>query len=58
MWMLQSFLEGGTKYPQKLEGGRDLEGREEREGKRGSRSRYEKIWDDRQRGREVCSSGG
>jgi hypothetical protein len=30
-----SFLEGGTKYSQELEGGRDSAGREVREGKRG-----------------------
>ena len=35
MWMLQSFLEGRTKYSQEVEGGRDLGGREEEEGKEG-----------------------
>jgi hypothetical protein len=30
--MLQSFLEGETKYSQEVEGGRGLEGREEGEG--------------------------
>jgi hypothetical protein len=40
--MLQCFLEGGTKYSQEVEGGRNLGGREEREGKMGSRIRYER----------------
>jgi hypothetical protein len=33
--MLQSFLEGGTKYSQAVEGGRNLRGTKEGEGKRG-----------------------
>jgi hypothetical protein len=32
VWILQSFLEGGTKYSQKIEGGRDLGGRKEKDG--------------------------
>jgi hypothetical protein len=35
VWMLQSFLEGGTKYLQEVEGGRDLGGKEEGRGKGG-----------------------
>jgi hypothetical protein len=35
VWMLQSFLEGGTKYSQELQGGKDLGGREVGEGKMG-----------------------
>jgi hypothetical protein len=39
--MLQSFLEGGTKYPQDIEDWRDLGGREEkREKKGGGRIKY------------------
>ena len=40
--MLQSFLEGGTKYSKEVEGGRDFEGREEGEEEKGCRIRYEK----------------
>ena len=37
-----SFLEGGTKYSQEVEGGRDLGGREDRDRERGNRIRYER----------------
>jgi hypothetical protein len=47
MWMLQPFLEEGTKYSWGVEGGRDLRGSEKGEGKRleGSGIRGDK-WDD------------
>ena len=52
--MLQSFLEGGTKYPQDIEDWRDLGGREEkREKKGGGRIKYE-----RRQGRSVAVGGG
>ena len=35
MLMVQSFLEGGTKYPWEVEGRRDLGGRKERERDKG-----------------------
>jgi hypothetical protein len=38
--MFQSFIEGGTKYSQEVEGGRDLGRREEVEGEKGGRIRY------------------
>jgi hypothetical protein len=41
--MLQSYLEGETKS-REVECGSDLEGREEREGKKRSRIRYRKRW--------------
>ena len=40
--LLQSFLEGGTKSSQEAEGGKDLGGRKEGEGKWGARIRYER----------------
>jgi hypothetical protein len=36
--MLQSFLEGGTKYSQEVDDGRDLGGREKGDKKRGTGS--------------------
>jgi hypothetical protein len=45
MWMLQTFLEGETKYSWKVEGGRDLGGREEGEEEKESRIRYERRWE-------------
>jgi hypothetical protein len=43
MWMLQSFLEGKTKYSQEVDGGRDLGGREEGEGERGQNQVWEET---------------
>jgi len=61
VWMLQFFLEGGTKYSQKVEGGRNFGGREEVEGKRGGQ---DQVWEETgivNRGSgietEVCSNG-
>ena len=36
MWMLQSFLAGGTKFLEDIVGGRDFRGREDREGVAGT----------------------
>jgi hypothetical protein len=48
--MLQSFLEGRTKYLQEVGGGRDLGGREEGEGgRKGAESGMGGDWDDIQR---------
>ena len=47
--MLQSFLEGGTKYSQEVEGGRDLGEREEQGRKGGQDQAWEETQDDRQR---------
>ena len=61
MWMLQSFLEWGTKCSLKIEGGRDLGERRRDRVKKGGSFRYLRrqglyrglgIWT------EVCSSGG
>ena len=41
--MLQSFLEGKTKYSQEVDGGRDLGGREEGEGERGQNQVWEET---------------
>jgi hypothetical protein len=46
MWMFQSFLEGGAKYSQEVEGRRDLGRREEGRGKFGARSGMEGDEDD------------
>jgi hypothetical protein len=49
MWMLQSFLEEGTKYSGEVKGGRDLLGIEEGRGKgagsgmRGDRDDIERV---------------
>jgi hypothetical protein len=40
MWMLQSSLEVRTKYLLEVEVGRDLGGREDEEGEKGSTIRY------------------
>jgi hypothetical protein len=42
--MLQSVLERGTKYSWKIEGGKDLGGRQEGEGEKGGRIRCERRW--------------
>jgi hypothetical protein len=42
--MLQSFLEGGTKYSQEVEGGRDLGGIEERGGEKGGQDQVWEKW--------------
>ena len=44
MWMLQSFLEGGTKYSQEVEDGRNLGVREEEEAEKRNRIKYERRW--------------
>jgi hypothetical protein len=44
MWMFQSFLEGGTKYSQEVEGGRNLGGTEEGVGEKEGQDR---VWEER-----------
>ena len=53
MWILQSFLEGETKYSQEVEFGRDLEEREEGEQKIRGRIRYGRRQGDIQRVRKL-----
>ena len=61
MKMLQSFLEGGRKYSQEIEGGRNLERREEGEGERGKDQVLEEmgmtLWRDRNLNRGVQQWG-
>ena len=62
MWMPQSYLEGGTKQSEEVEGGQDLGGTEERERKNsdpgsdvgGDKGEIQRV---RKLNREVCSNG-
>jgi hypothetical protein len=45
MWMLHSFLEGGTEYSWEVDGRRDLGGREKRE-----EEKWGKVWYGRRQG--------
>ena len=48
MWIIHSFLEGGTKYSQELESGRKTWEEEKRGRGKGGRIRYGIRWGDRQ----------